>query len=223
MNQLHLRELTGLKARNLKELAYHLKIVPGSAIYHHTHHYLQQHQFLSPEPPNDFAYWVTETLQNKKLGEVLSSVNICQFTSIRALREKLVACIEEHLAGGRHAVAEAPEGEEFHFMKCVSFTIPTPHTVRTLNEFADVLRVVTIQSIYFHMFEARLRLEKESNDFSLWLSEELGETVLADKISRLDPYTHTMEALRAKLIQLVSGRISKLLFSQEPPCGGPDL
>src|SRR3989338_7521828 len=87
--RLHLRELTGLKAKNLRELLSHIKTVPGSVIYHHTHHFLQQHQYLSPEPPNDFAYLVTEALNEAKLGERLASINTCEFSSIRALRDKI--------------------------------------------------------------------------------------------------------------------------------------
>lgn len=207
VSQVHLKELTGLKARKLSELAYHLKTVNGSVIYYHTHHFLQQHQFLSPEPPNDFAYWVTEVLQNKKLGEKLSSINICQFTSIRALREKLVAVIENDLAGGKQDRAVASEGEEFHFIKAVSFALPVPYAAYDLREFSEVLKKITIHSIYYHVFEARIRLEKPSNDFSLWMEKELGEGELAQKISRLDPYTYTMEGLRAKIIRLIETRL----------------
>ncbi len=60
--RLHLTELTGLRAINLSQLAALIRKVPGSSIYHHTHRFLQQHQYLSPEPPNDFAYWVSEIL-----------------------------------------------------------------------------------------------------------------------------------------------------------------
>ncbi len=55
--RLQLSELTGLKASTLPELLTHIRAVPTSCIYYHTHRYLQQHQYLSPEPPNDFAYW----------------------------------------------------------------------------------------------------------------------------------------------------------------------
>lgn len=55
-------ELTGLKAANLQQLLDSVKTVPGSVIYHHTHRFLLQHQYLSPEPPNDFAYWITGIL-----------------------------------------------------------------------------------------------------------------------------------------------------------------
>ncbi len=74
--RLHLSELTGLRASTLSQLAGLIKEVPGSCIYHHTHRFLQQHQYLSPEPPNDFAYWVTNVLQEDRLGEQLAA--ICQ-------------------------------------------------------------------------------------------------------------------------------------------------
>ena len=60
--RLHLTELTGLRAAGLVQLVRLLKSVPGGSIYYHTHRFLQQHQYLSPEPPNDFAYWVREIL-----------------------------------------------------------------------------------------------------------------------------------------------------------------
>ncbi|HCD38372.1 MAG TPA: hypothetical protein DEQ77_06580, partial [Candidatus Omnitrophica bacterium] len=55
--RLHLTELTGLRASILSQFLSLIKEVGGASIYHHTHRFLQQHQYLSPEPPNDFAYW----------------------------------------------------------------------------------------------------------------------------------------------------------------------
>ena len=48
--QVSIPELTGLKAANLQELLDPIKTVPGSVIYHHTHRFLQQHQYLSQNP-----------------------------------------------------------------------------------------------------------------------------------------------------------------------------
>src|SRR5687768_11757002 len=86
-------ELTGLRARDLSELVNHIANVPGASIYYHTHHFLKQHHFLSPEPPNDFAYWVSEVLQEGRLGERLAAIDTVRFTSIRDLRDKLVEVI----------------------------------------------------------------------------------------------------------------------------------
>jgi len=61
--RLTLTKLTGRRAADLAELVEHLRAVPLSVVFHHTHHFLVQHQYLSPEPPNDFAFWVTNVLQ----------------------------------------------------------------------------------------------------------------------------------------------------------------
>jgi len=206
--RLHLRELTGLRASNLKQLVELIKTVPGSSIYHHTHHFLQQHQYLSPEPPNDFAYWVKGVLGEERLGEKLAAIDTIQYSTIRALREKIVVTIEDYLSSYPTANLKfASEGEEFHFIKSISFVLPTPYIVHDLKEFMEALKNVTIDSIYFHIFESRLRLEKETNDFSCWIEDCLDDKELADEMAGLDPYTYTLEGLRERMIGLIEARI----------------
>jgi len=208
--RLNLAELTGLRAGNLQALLEGLKSVPGSCIYHHTHRYLQQHQFLSPEPPNDFAYWVTEILGDSELGEKLASIDTVRHPTIRSLREKIIGTIEDHLAKEPSAKRRfAREGEEFHFIKSVSFVLPTPYEAHDLRELHDTIGKITVDSIYFHMFEARLRLERGANDFSFWIETSLGDRKLAEEISRLDPYTRTLDNLRRTIMRLIERRISE--------------
>ena len=201
--RLNLIEFTGKKASNLRELVEIIREVPGSVIYHHTHHYLQQHLYLSPEPPNDFAYWVTYILRAEELGEEIASIDLCEFSTIRSLREKIIQTIEEHLSSNPEPLRRAPPGAEFHFFKSITFILPTPYVVSDLLEFLEVLQKITIHSIFFHMFEARLRLEKGENDFSRWIEDMLGEKELAREIAKIDPYTFTMEGLRAELCRLI--------------------
>jgi hypothetical protein len=206
--RLNLPELTGLRVRNLREMLETLREVSGSCIYHHTHRYLQQHQFLSPEPPNDFAYWVTEILGESGLGEKLASIDTIRYPTIRSLREKIVGTIEEHLAAEPSSKRRfAREGEEFHFIKSVSFIVPTPYEAYDLRELHDILGKVTVDSIYFHMFEARLRLERGENDFSFWIETSLGDKKLAADIARLDPYTRTLDNLRRTIMKLIEQRM----------------
>jgi len=203
--RLHLSELTGLRASTLNQLLNIIKQVPGSCIYHHTHRFLQQHQYLSPEPPNDFAYWVTEVIGEDKLGEKLASIDTVQFFTIRNLRDKISTVISEYLQRNPSARLKfASEGEEFHFIKSVSFIVPTGYIAYDLMEFSTIISKITMDSIYFHIFEARLRLEKKTNDFSNWIETSLGNRKLADQISKLDPYSYTLEDLRKKLIYLIN-------------------
>ena len=206
--RLSLTMATGLKARDAGELLDGIKSVPDSVIYTHTHRFLQQHQYLSPEPPNDFAYWVTDALGEDELGEKLASIDTMQFSNIRTLREKIIMVIEEYMEGNPLSKLKfSRKNEEFYFMKTVSFVFPTPYTAGDLNEFAEVLRKITVDSLYYHVFEARLRLEKKTNDFSRWMEDFLDDKVLAVKIARLDPYTHTLEDLRKALIAMVKARL----------------
>jgi hypothetical protein len=204
--QLSLVFLTGLRARDLRELVEHLKTVPESSVYYHTHHFLRQHQFLTPEPPNDFAYWVTNVLQEDEMGEQLAAIDTVRFASLGALREAIVSGIESFLAD-RKTLRAAPEGEEFHFMRCVLFTLPTGHVARDLKEFRESLKEVSIHCLYNHIFEGRLRPPLGMDDFSAWLKAALGEEALAREIGRLDPYTRTMEGLRQVILQLVDARL----------------
>ena len=206
--RLHLSELTGLRATTLDQLLDLIKKVSGSCIYHHTHRFLQQHQYLSPEPPNDFAYWVAEILGEDELGERLASIDTIQFSTIRSLRNKIVATIEGYLKNNPLAKLKfARSEEEFHFIKSVSFVIPTNYVAYDLREFTEILKKITIDSIYFHIFEARLRLGKGTNDFSNWIENSLGDKELADEISKLDPYTRTLENLRETLIRRIEKKI----------------
>jgi len=193
--------LLGRRARNLQTLLEGIKTVPDASLYFHTHRFLLQHHFLSPEPPNDFAYWVTEVLNDDALGERLSSADLVQYHSLADLRAFFVDALEDSL---RHAdrVADSPRGEEFHFMASRIFVLPTPYTAEGLSDFAAILEHISISALYYHIFDAKLRLGRDDNDFSRWFSD-LGHEGLAAKMRLLDPYTQTMEGLRSQILTMV--------------------
>lgn len=205
--KLDLVYLTNRKARNIIELLEGIKEAPGSVIYHHTHHFLQQHINLSPEPPNDFAYWTVHALQEPVLGEKLAAIDIIDFKTIAELKEKIIQTIEEYLLT-KPVIRNVPPGMEFHFMKSKSFVLNTGYVANNLKEFCEILRIVNINSLYFHVFESRMRLGKMNDDFSIWL-RSIGEEKAAEEISRLDPYTYTLEGLRSKILRILERRINE--------------
>ena len=202
MTGLNLVELLGWRAKNARELLAGLQEAPGSSVYYHTHRFIQQHLYLSPEPPNDFAFWVTNALGQDALGEQLASVDTVKFRSIGSLRAIFLEILKTALADRNGRNGDCQEGEEFHFMSCRTFILPTSYEAHNLREFREIVQKISIDSIYYHVFEARLRLEKGDNDFSAWF-EDLGETKLARDISRLDPYNVTLEGLRQIIVQKV--------------------
>ena len=209
LSTLDLTLLTNRRARDLAELLEHLRAVSNAVVYYHTHHFLAQHQYLSPEPPNDFAYWAVNVLQEDRLGEQLAAIDPVQFTSLRNLRERIIEVIERFL-DERRALRTAPEGEEFHFREAVTFVVETPHLAHDLSSFADEMEKIGFGSLAYHFFAARLRLESGHNDFSEWLECQLGEHELARAIARLDPYTYTLEGLRREVIRLIRRRVTEL-------------
>jgi hypothetical protein len=129
-------------------------------------------------------------------------VDTFQFSSLQALRERHIFIIEEQLAQAG-SLREAAQGDEFHFVKSISVIIPAPYEASDIREFLGALRKLSPGSLYFHIFESRLRLGRGLNDFSAWLANSLDEEELAQKVARLDPYTHSLEGLRVSLIQLI--------------------
>lgn len=194
-------ELTGLKARNLPELVAILRHVPGSSIFYHTHQqYLTLH-FERPVYYNDFAAWVAQSLQEARLAERLAAIDLLSFTSIRQLREAIVATIENHVESSGRAVRECPPGEELHFCKSKSFIMPTGVVAAGVPEFFAKLPGITNTSLYFHFFEARLRLERPTNDFSAWF-RGIGQEKMAAALDRIDPYILTLDELKMEILKL---------------------
>jgi small-conductance mechanosensitive channel len=202
----HLAELTGLKATNLTELVAILKKVPSSVIYYHTHHFLEELQYLVPQLSNDFANWVNDSLGNEKLAERLASINTFDLGSLDKLKEKLIEIIEQYLAAEPDNRSAAP-GREFYFIKSISVILPTVYQAGDLREFVEALRKISPGSLYFHIVESRLRLGQESNDFSMWLEKSMEESELARDVARIDPYTYSLEGLRSLLVQTIEKHI----------------
>ena len=193
--------LTGRKASNLEELLFHLSQVSGSCIFYHTHHLYLAHHFEKPRFYNEFANWVSQALQEERLAERLAAIDLLAMTSIRELREAIVTTIQRHLDGDAKPRRQCPPGDELHFCEAKSFIMPNGLVATDIPEFFRMIDQVTNACLHFHFFEARLRLERPTNDFSQWLAD-LGETRLARKIDRLNPYAMTLDELKHEIVKL---------------------
>lgn len=192
--------LTGLKAKNLDELHAHLAQVSGSSVFYHTHYLYLTHHFEKPRFYNEFALWASRALQEEQLAERLAAIDLLSITSIRELREAILATIQEHLAGGGTR-RECPAGDEFHFCEAKSFIMPTGTVAHDVPEFFEELGQVTNSCLHFHFFEARLRLGRPTNDFSQWLND-MGETRLARRIDKLNPYLMSLDELKQAIVKM---------------------
>jgi hypothetical protein len=198
----HLLRIGRQRTTNLNELLEALKTCPDDSIFQHTFQTLQEHHFIREGFSNDFAHWAFAACNEVGLAERLSSLDVREFTSIKVLRERIVTIVEDYLkknprSGDRAAL------EPFYFCASDTVVVPTPFVARNLQEFAEGLQKVSIHSIHYHFIEARLRLKLNSNDFSVWLDEELDLGMLADKINRIDIYTSTLQDVRRAILRVV--------------------
>jgi hypothetical protein len=198
-------EITGRKAANLKEFLDLLKGLDDSSIFYHVHHAFREHQFAPGLYTNDFAHWVGEELNENALAEKLANINIKDFTELAALRGRIAEIIDAYLqANPDQGLLEAKH--KFYFCRNVGVVQKTKYVAWDLEEFCDGLRRVGLRSLFFHFFEARLRLGKKSNDFSDWIINNFRDEKLARRIEALDPYSQTMDELRDEIIALIGGK-----------------
>lgn len=202
----NLTYLLGRSAKNIAGLLAGIKELPLSSIYHHTHHYLDQHEFLSPEPPNDYAYWLTNVLQNDVLGEEIAGIDLRAFSSLQAIQARLIEILEYSVTHDPEAsLRVVPAGEDFHFMAAQTFVFPTEYIARDLREFLDCLQKVSNYSIYYHIFEARLH--HPPLEFGYWIEHSLRDERLAAAFRRLDPYALTIDNLRKNIMRFIRVRL----------------
>jgi hypothetical protein len=198
----HLARITRYKASTLAELLQALRECPEESIFHHTFRTLQEHHFIREGFSNDFAHWALFACNEPSLAEQLASVDVREFTSVKKLRERIVQIVERFLeqspANGTR-VAQEP----FYFCTSDTVVMPTSFVARTLPEFAEGLRRVSVHSIHHHFIEARLRIKLMSNDFSQWLYEDVGLTETARALNRIDIYTSTLEDIRTQVVRII--------------------
>jgi uncharacterized protein DUF5752 len=200
----HLLRILREKAATLSEFLEDLRTVPDDSIFQHTFQTLQEHHFIREGFSNDFAHWAFAACNEVGLAERLAGVDVREFTSIRSLRERLIDIVERYLDANPRA-RERQALETFYFCASDTIVIPTPFVARNLPEFVEGLQKVSIYGIHYHFIEARLRLKLSSNDFSLWLEEELEVGQLADRLNRIDIYTSTLHDIRRNMIRILEG------------------
>ncbi len=194
-----LQENLGKVADDEKRLVELIEEVPLDSIYYHTHSFFLRHHYIPGAYANDFAQWVAIQVRDLVLGERLAVLDPFEFKTLEALREEIMSLIDDHLS----RVSVVPRvifGKPFHFKQSRTIEVPTGVRVRTLQEFRNALCEVDVSAIYYHMFEARVRLPRQETDFSAWIREHLGMPELSERIQAMNPYVGSLERLRSALV-----------------------
>ena len=93
----HLLRIGCRKAMCLQELLEAIRTCPDASIFQHTFQTLEEHHFIREGFSNDFSHWAFAACNEVELAERLSAIDVREFTSIPALRERVVQLIETYL------------------------------------------------------------------------------------------------------------------------------
>ena len=174
---------TGKKAKDLRELREVISSVSDNSIFHHTYQYfLKEHIH---EYTNDFAHWAGESLEERALSEHLSSIDPYDFADVNEVRNELLRVIDDYLERFPEP-RQAMRGDEFYFNETLTFTFPAGIRAENLAEFLMGIKYVDSSCIYYHFYEARMRLGSGVDDFSAWVDDFLMNKELSEKIRSID-------------------------------------
>jgi hypothetical protein len=199
----------GKKASNLRELLQAVRELDQSVLYYHI---FQSRLSISPgeEYPNEFAQWAATALQDIKLAEKLSSFDPFDYDNMAQVRQAVIDILEEYLWDITY-IPWARSGFEFHFCEASIVVMHSQIRAYTLAEFCASLRKVGLDSIYYHFFEARWRLEvRKVDDFSFWIESNFGLPELVAAIRDIDIYFYTLREIRDTLLGLIDQHLGDL-------------
>lgn len=196
------------EATNLLELEKGIESCTDASIFYHTFQSLGRHHFLTEGFSNDFAQWVLTACNRPALAERLASIDIRDYVSLAELRSDLKRILSEYNEENPREAAQAGF-ESFYFCESIEEVVLLGSEAWTLEQFRTALKELAHGSLQFHFITSRLRLHLRTNDFSHWLSKDLGLRSLAQKIDQIDIYTNNLDSARATILQLVEKELAQ--------------
>ncbi len=197
---------TGKKAKSLRKLRDLIAVISNDSIYHHIYQYYRKRDVL--EYNNDFAQWAGESLEERSLSEYFSNIDPFSFDSLDDLRKALLNVIDTYLERFPEPRETMP-GNEFTFNEAIVLVFPGGLRANNLAEFLLAIKYADLSSLYYHFYEARIRLGGAIDDFSKWIGETLERQELAAKIRNIDLLMHTLDGIREHLVVIVEEEVRK--------------
>jgi hypothetical protein len=205
---MELREVLGKRARDVGRLLELMEEVPSDSIYYHTHSFYLRHAYAQTLYPNDFATWVARDANDRVLGERLGVLDPFVHPSPEALRQDIIAIIDDHLSS--HPTGyRAMTGEPFEFIRSHVIEAPLDRHAWTLPEFRHAVNEIEAGALYFHLCEARMRKTPGFDDFSHWLSSKDGMDLpeLATRVQLVARLGLNLEGMRARIVSLCDAEL----------------
>jgi hypothetical protein len=193
---------TGISAATLREFRDAIERAEPGVLHHHLREVPLRFTFTFWEYPNDFAIWAANALENHALAERLAVLDPFHERDLDVLRERVLEAVEA-TAGEAGGPLPVPPGQEFHFSSSVAVDLDLGVEANNVAELIARLKEVPATSLYYHLFEGRLRTADGWDDISLWLLES-GFSRTAERLRDLDIYMASLESCRRVVIELLT-------------------
>ena len=198
---------TGQKASNLKEFLNIIEESEDRVVFHHLYQSPFKHEFKAIEYPNDFAQWAAASLEDMALAEKFANFDPYDFNNVGEAKIAVMEIIEEHL-WDLVTIPWVRPGFEFYFSSSTTIIFRNEMSASNLDEFYDCIKQAPLGSIYYHFYESRKRNnDKEKDDFSSWLKEELGEIEVASELVEIDFYFYSLIEAKEKILSIIKQRL----------------
>jgi hypothetical protein len=194
---------TGVAAATLREFRIGIESADPEVIHHHLRETPLRFPLQIGNYPNDFALWANVNLKNTTLAERLAVLDPFHERDIEELRERVIESIEIALDYQGNHQAVLP-GHEFFFSRSFSTEIELGTIAYDLETLIDGIHSVPASSLFFHLYESRLRNEDGRDDLSRWLRSSLGAIDVAERLSDLDFYLLSLEDCRSVVVELLN-------------------
>lgn len=199
---------TGKSASNLREFVNILEECEDNVLFHHMFQSQLKQQSGIRDYNCDFANWAADALEDYALAEKIGNFNPYDYKTIEDAKMYLMELIEEHMWDLPNVPWVRP-GLEFYFSYSTSVIIPSGIKVSSLFDLKNSLKVISINSFYYHFCESRkIKKEKMNDDFSIWIKENFSEEELVKKIRDIDFYFFSLEENRKKVIRFLKERLN---------------
>ena len=196
---------TGIKVDNIGALYSGIEKVSESSIFYHLHHSYFRRHFAPMDTMNDFARWLWITVGEQSIAEKIAMINPFLSNSIKACRKKLLDSIKDYV-GNVESFPRVTRGREFYFLEIKSFIHPTGFRANNLKQFKKGIENLSISSLFYHLIDSRTRIGRYSNDFSIWLSEEIKEKSMAKSIDELNLFSMSLWEIKREILNILEGK-----------------
>jgi hypothetical protein len=201
-DSIRLTSPTGASAATLREFLVAIESVHSEVLHHHLRETPLRYPFRPGDLPNDFAIWAARGLEDSALAERLAVLDPFHERDIEILRERVVEAVETSLEEDHHGRSVLP-GREFFFSRSYAVEIELGITAGSMDELLQCLETIPATSLYYHVYEARLRNPDGRDDISVWLDTSLGAQHLTVRLSDLDIYLLSLENCRRVIVELL--------------------